>query len=337
MQRRSSLVVLLLALRLPPSAIAQQPFPLRDRLEDERCTPATSAASQVSGAEWLERARAATGLSAVRDRVIHWRATETDVQSYQSDRPYPPFIQGSAFRDWWFDPASGTERWQVVASSGGAVLRTANAAFMLRDSVPRPIPPLFAFHEPSRALNPLAVLVDFGKANPRVTEVCTFRDFPRVVLAESGARLYLDMKTAMPVKFERMEKHDIWGQLRAEYAYATWWRSRRVALPIVSVRYLDGVEELRRDVSLPQTPNEEVVADLAPTDAPPFAAPAGDHRVSLGMRMPSRAHSSSNCSTGAGPSRRTRSKRHVRRSTIPSGTASSPTSVRSLWRMDRFA
>ena len=286
MRRRSPLVVLLLALLLPRPSIAQHPFPLRDRLESERCTPAARAVSQVSSTEWLERARTATGLAVASDRVVHWRATETDVQAYQSDRPYPPYIQGTAVRNWWFDPSSGVERWQPVASNGGAVLRTAKAAFMLRDSIPRPVPPLFAFHESSRALNPLAVLVDFGKTNVRVTETCTFRDFPRVVLTDGDARLYLDIKTAMPVKFERVEKHDIWGQRRAEYVYATWWRSGRVALPIVSVRYVDGVEELRRDLSLPHTPNDEVVADLARTDAPPLAAPAGDHRASLGSRMP---------------------------------------------------
>ncbi|MEP7384070.1 MAG: hypothetical protein ABI910_20495, partial [Gemmatimonadota bacterium] len=208
-----SLPLIVLATR----ADAQHAFPLRERLEAERCAPASGETARVSSSEWLMRARVATGLTKASEHIIHWRATETDVQSYQSDRPYPPFIQGSALREWWFDPHSGVERWQSLPGNGGAVLRSATAAFMMRDSVPRPLPSLYGFYEPSRALNPLATLIDFEGASVRVTEVCTFRDFPRVVLARGDARLYLDVKTAMPVKYERIEPHDLWGQVRAEY------------------------------------------------------------------------------------------------------------------------
>ncbi len=272
-------------LALATRADAQRAFPLRERLEAERCAPASGATARLSSAEWLLRARVATGLTSATDRVIHWRATETDVQSYQSDRPYPPFIQGSAFREWWFDPQSGVERWQSLPGHGSAVLRSATAAFMVRDSVQRPLPSLYGFYEPSRALNPLATLIDFDGASARVAEVCTFRDFPRIVLAHDETRLYLDVKTAMPVKYERVERHELWGQVRAEYVYATWWRTGSVALPIVAVRYIDSVEELRRDLSLPQRPTEEVVESLPRGDAPSLAAPVLDQRTSVGSRI----------------------------------------------------
>lgn len=274
----------LLALSLAVPLSAQHPFPLRDRLQSERCTPATGDVTRLDGGAWIARARAATGLDAAGDRVVHWRSTESDAQAYQSDRPYPPYIGSATLREWWFDPSTGIERWQDLPANGVAFLRSANAAFMLRDSVSRPIPPFFAFNERSRALNPLAVLTTFAKAKPRVVEVCTFRDFPRVVIAADGERLYLDTKTAMPVKFERVERNDFWGQLRAEYVYATWWRSGQVAIPIVAVRYIDGVEELRRDVRLPQSQNDVIVEDIPRADAPSLAAPDGDQRDALVSR-----------------------------------------------------
>lgn len=274
----------LLSLTLAIPASAQRPFPLRDRLEAERCTPATGDVARRTSGEWIARARAATGLDAADGRIVHWRSTESDAQAYQSDRPYPPFIGSSTLREWWFDPSTGVERWQELPANGVAFLRSANAAFMLRDSIPRPVPAFFAFNERSRALNPLAVLTAFAAADPRVAEVCTFRDFPRVVLAASDGRLYLDTKTAMPVKFERVEKNDYWGQLRAEYVYATWWRSGRIAIPVVAVRYTDGVEELRRDVRLPQAQNDVIVEDIPRADAPSLAAPDADQRDALVSR-----------------------------------------------------
>lgn len=271
-----------LALAIPVSA--QRPYPLRDRLEEERCTPASGSVATLNGDQWIARARAATGLDAANDRVVHWRSTESDAQAYQSDRPYPPYIGSATLREWWFDPSTGAERWQDLPANGVAFVRSANAAFMLRDSIPRAVPPLFAFNEKSRPLNPLAVLTTFGKMSPRVTEVCTFRDFPRVVLSANGERLYLDTKSAMPVKFERVERNDVWGQLRAEYVYATWWRSGHVAIPVVAVRYADGVEELRRDVRLPQSQNDVIVEDVPRSDAPSLAAPDADQRDALVSR-----------------------------------------------------
>lgn len=286
MRRCYSSIATLLFLALPLAGHAQRPFPLRDRLENERCTAVTGSIATRSANDWLARARAATGIEAAAGRVVHWRSTESDAQPYQSDRPYPPYIGNSALREWWFDASSGVERWQDLPAKGVAFVRNAKAAFMLRDSVPRPVPPFFAFHERSRALNPLAVLVDVAGERAEVAEVCTFRDFPRVVIRANDARLYLDLKSAMPVKYERVERNELWGQLRAEYVYATWWRSGRVALPVVAVRYVDGVEEVRRDVRLPQSPNDVIVEDVPSDSAPALAAPDADQRAALASRMP---------------------------------------------------
>ncbi|MGE0554260.1 MAG: hypothetical protein AB7R55_12600 [Gemmatimonadales bacterium] len=266
-------LMLVVACSLPSVAMAQG-WPGRDRFEPEACS---AAEPSPSAREWLERARRATGLGTA-DGVLHWRSTEVDVQFFQSDRPAPPYIESSAAREWWFDPATGVERWQSIPAGGPVFLRSDRASFVARDTALTPSPPLHRFLAASRALNPLAVLFDWTDGDARVAERCELRGYPRVVLERGGERLYLDPKSGIPVKLERIEPHPTWGQVRAEYLYGTWWRSGAVILPVVSVRYVDGVEHLRRNVSLPQRAADQLVETLARADAPPLAVPDADHR-----------------------------------------------------------
>ena len=90
----------------------------------------------------------------------------------------------------------------------------------------------------------------------------------------AGERLYLDEKTAVPVKYERVEPHVLWGQVHVEYVYTTWTERATVILPVVAVRFLDGVEQLRRDLALPQSRNESLADLVKPTDALPFPLPS---------------------------------------------------------------
>ena len=253
----------------------QGTWPGRDRLETETCV---AAPADADAAQWIRRARRAVGIDAVQDRLLRWRATDVDVQYFQSDRPAPPYIESVELRDWWFDAATGVERWERLPASGSAMLRTAQSAFVVRDTLRRAMAALYRFHEPTRALNPLAVLADWSEGRVRVAGTCSFRGYPRLVLERDAQRLYLDFKSAMPVKLERIERHATWGQIRAEYVYATWWRSGAVALPMVAVRYVDGVEHLRRNLTLPLRAGEQVVAALARADGPDLALPAVDHR-----------------------------------------------------------
>src|SRR5690606_14424266 len=59
-------------------------------------------------------------------------------------------------------------------------------------------------------MNPWAVVPSFREAE--LTEECVYRDYPRAVFTrEDGARLYVDPKTAYPVKLDVVEPHYLWG------------------------------------------------------------------------------------------------------------------------------
>jgi hypothetical protein len=251
---------------------AQQQWAGRDRLQTEQCTPASG-----PGAEWLDRASRVTGLAAL-SGALRFTAREGDAQFFQSDRMYPPFIAGSATAEFTFDPVSGAELARTLPPGGGKgreLIRTARAFFALRDTTLMPAVAAYRFFETQRPLNPLAVLADWRGAPVTIAARCTFRDYPRVVLSRgtAGERLYLDAKSAVPVKYERVESHILWGQVLAEYVYATWWQAGPAILPMVAVRYLDGVEQNRRDLSLPQSPGQTVATLVAPGDAFPVRLP----------------------------------------------------------------
>ncbi len=248
----------------------QEHWPGRDRLEAERCTPLKGDAAQ-----WLRRADSATGLARLGDRILSFSGDEVSTDFFEADRTYPPFLSTSRQYKWWFDPTTGVERIAVGTTTTGAplqnVVRTAAATFMARDTVLQANPQLHAFFASGRALSPLAVLRDWEAASGvAVSARCVFREYPRVVLTRANAsdRLYLDEKTGIPVKFERTEPHYLWGQVLAEYVYATWWQMGPAILPLVSVRYFDGVEELRRAVALPPRA-ASVLATAMPRDSAP--------------------------------------------------------------------
>ena len=279
----SSLLTLVL---LAAPLAGQQPWPGRDRLEADRCRPASG-----DGAAWLARAGEATGLAALRSG-LRFRATESDAQFFQSDRMVPPFIGSATAYEFTFEPAGGAEQAVLLVPGGGrgrALIRTPQALFGVRDTTLVPAAAAFRQFETSRPLNPLAILAEWRGAAARVVAHCTFRDYPRVVLSRgvTGERLYLHATSGVPVKYERVESHVLWGQVRAEYAYATWWQAGPVMLPVVAVRYLDGVEQLRRDLRLPQT-QAETLADTVPLAAAlarPLPVPLPDHTGSPDMSL----------------------------------------------------
>jgi hypothetical protein len=268
---RPTLALLALAFPTGASLDAQQ-WAGRDRLETERCTPLNG-----SGTEWIAKAGRAAGLGAIQG-VLRFTATESDVQFFQSDRMYPPFISSTTESEFSFDPATGAERARAITADGGPgldLVRTTQALFMIRDTAMVPVLNAYRYFEVRRPLNPLAVLTDWREATTTVVARCSFRDYPRIVLTRGipGERLYLDEKSAMPVKYERVEPNTLWGQVRAEYVYATWWQAGPAKLPVVAVRYLDGVEDDRRDLSLPQAPGQQQGTDIPRDSAFRIALP----------------------------------------------------------------
>lgn len=235
------------------------------------CGPAP--AGRNAGA-WLAAAATAVGLDRVGNRVLHYQAMANAEQNYQSDRTYPPFFSAYSSQEGWADPRTGAERFRqrgVFPQTGPGtpqeLLATARATWMVRDTLMRPAPVFF--HQTGsdqRRLNPWAVLADWVAAgSASVVGECEYRDYPRVVLAlPGGDRLFLDRKTAMPVKLERREPHYLWGDTQVEYLWSTWVMIDGVSFPSASFRLVDGAVEVARTIG---------DSRLMPADSAPVLVP----------------------------------------------------------------
>jgi len=254
------------------------PRPPGEASADAACTPI----SGQEAATWLTRARTAVGIERYSGSVLHLSGDLIGALSEQSDRPYSPFILSNAPTERWLSLATGEERsGQRTATRG--IATSATTAYAVRDGTAGTSTMTHIFSFPTRALNPWTVLLDWS-ADPsvRVGERCVYRGYPRVVLTRDAggreARLFLDEKTAFPVKLDRFEPNYLWGDAHVEYVYATWWRIGPGAyLPVSSTELLEG--ELASSLSVFPGGAALVPADSAPTfpdlpvaDAPPNVA-----------------------------------------------------------------
>ena len=215
--------------------------------------------------QWLERSEAAVGLPRIAGKVLAFQASDISILTNQSDRMYPPYIHAPNDTEFWFDVATGAERNGPAGQARkGGWLHTASATWRVSDTSLVPMPPAHAFLKTGREMNPLAVLMDWRNApGLRVAERCMYREYWRTVLTRTdGTRLFLDTKTAMPVKLERIEPHYLWGQVKVEYIYTTWWGSGTIVLPVTTARVVDGTPELIRALGLNR--NTVRVTDSAP-------------------------------------------------------------------------
>jgi hypothetical protein len=95
------------------------------------------------------------------------------------------------------------------------------------------------------------------------------------VLQRGDEKLYLTQSDAVPIKLERVEPHYLFGQVRAEYIWNTWWVVRGGGLyPFAAFRQFDGVTYER--VGVVQGAMQLVPADSAPRLAPPAVAPMAE-------------------------------------------------------------
>lgn len=249
-----SLVRSLMLLPIPTVLFAQStavllaPWPAGAPVE--RCTPARGDAHQLVEAAWH-----AAGVDRMAGRVAHYKATDYVQLNFESDRPYPPFVSVVVPRDEWFDPTTGIEWSSSPNARPGApvIVDNGNATFLIRDTVITPELALTSQANASRPLNVWAVLSDWRSASDaHVVARCIYRDYPRDVLQRKGKqgmeRLYLDVKTGLPVALVRTEPHYLWGQQRVDYVYATWWATSEPGIlrPLAVARVTDGATEIDR-------------------------------------------------------------------------------------------
>ncbi|HET7321010.1 MAG TPA: hypothetical protein VFI96_00770 [Longimicrobiaceae bacterium] len=243
----------------------------------EPCSPALAGTSAEIA---LQHAREATGLKEMNGRVLHLETADAEVQDFQSDRTYAPFLSLYVLRDVWFDPATGAEQvsgktlFVGSTSSAPSWVSTAGDVFMRRGATLLAVPQMARYTEPRRLLDVAAVLHDWSASGgARVVGLCEARDFPRLTLSRQTAhgeeRLYLDPESFLPVVLRRTEPHYLWGDEAVEYVYSNWMRVDGASVAMTSFRVVDGAPEFSRTV----TRAALLPADSAPAFAPPPVAP----------------------------------------------------------------
>ncbi|MEO5817259.1 MAG: hypothetical protein ABIT20_18475 [Gemmatimonadaceae bacterium] len=270
MMRIRCLAVIAIGIGAATTLQAQSPLP---PMAAEHCTPASGDAAAAIARAWQ-----AAGLDRASGRIVHATSTDLSQQNFQSDRPYPPFFSMMAQGERWFDLSTRTERAQSKMSGlgvGGApmttILSSEQATFFVRDTLIRALPALFANSAATRAMSVWAVLSDWRAASDvKVMSRCVYREYPRLVVERLGVygpeRLYLDVKTGLPVKLDREEPHYLWGQVRSEFVYQTWIAAGELIRPGAVFHLVDGdveTERLDGDFSL-----------VSSDSAPPMRIPA---------------------------------------------------------------
>ena len=224
----------------------------------------------------LQRAWEVMGGAQVNGMLVHYRASASLSQNYQSDRMYPPFLDFFQQQESWFSPQIAVERITLQSSyplakpQTSVLLTDANRAFSVLENGLQASP---RYAMQPRYLNPWLVISDWQKASgvrEGGTEV--YRDFPRQVLVrqtvDGEQRLLLDGKSGFPVKLDFFEKHYLWGQRHLEYVYTTWVRSSGVALPGASYLLADGATEISQTLGEVELVPEAGAPSLALPDEP---------------------------------------------------------------------
>ena len=211
----------------------------------KRCEPAP--AGGAPAIQWLQRAKAVT-LPDSTGQVLTFRSYYDIALWEQSDRMYEPYIPNVFDRNMWYDPQSGLIARQpperpIAAGAQAAELIGPTEAYFIRDTIAMRIPQADSRPGALHSLNPWHVLRrwDARAAEVQVVSLCTYREQPRIVLSLDTERLYLTVSDATPVKLEREEAHYLFGQVKAEYLWSTWWGVRGGGrYPVASFLQYDG-------------------------------------------------------------------------------------------------
>ena len=246
----------------------------------------------VDAASVLAQARNALGFQRADGRILHYRASATAEQNYQSDRFYPPFFSAMLQQEVWFDVGNNVVRVEAQTLFPGAALSSAaitiddgKNAVTVRGERTTPIArrPAAAI----RNLNPWAVLADWSSASDvRIAGTERYREYPRLVLERHTSngveRLFVDAKSGFPVKLDLVEPHYLWGQRHIEYLWSTWTLHDGIALPGAAFRLADGAIETSATFGKAEWVGRDSTAALPippapaepPSDTPQFLQPA---------------------------------------------------------------
>lgn len=216
--------LLVIALSAPRAASAQ----LLPTAPPDRCSAITTSSTPAS--RWLDRAAAAVLPSSMQGRAFRARITHDTPMWEQSDRMYPPYVPNAVARQIWYDPSSGMTGRQPIerplaTGRRPAEMYSSAGLFLTRDTLVIAMAPPPGYASSMAGFNPWLVLNEWRTraAEVRVVARCVHRDYPRIVLELGKERLHLSESDGTPVKLEREDPHYLWGQVRAEYLWNTWW------------------------------------------------------------------------------------------------------------------
>jgi hypothetical protein len=279
-----------LALLLPVAAAAAFINPQRPPAADERCRP-----TSISNADSLLRASiSALGLDRVAGRVRVSPVTDVVSMKFQSDRMYPPYLRRTAKLTVSTDWERGMQRTeQSVGPNTIAFVSDGSRRALYSPRGTQLMSPRQANAADERALDPWTVLADWRSAKDlRVVGECFYRDYWRTVIGhhtEAGEeRLYVDAKTAFPIKLDRRDRDLLWGDVHAEYLWSIWAPAGDgdAVAPQFTFRIVDGETDHERIVEkFTLQPRDsagrlDIASDAAPAPARTVPPPPDTVRVS---------------------------------------------------------
>jgi glyoxylase-like metal-dependent hydrolase (beta-lactamase superfamily II) len=258
-------------------------------LIDERCRP-----TSIGNADSLiKHSIEAVGLDRTTGKVRV--ATNTDVISmkFQSDRMYPPYLRRTVTLTTNVDWEKGALRTEQTAGQTTVanvtdgvrrVMYTPRGAQLLEVRQGN-----FA---DDRAIDPWTVLADWRNASGlRVSGECYYRDYWRTVVSRGSGpteeKLYLDKKTGIPIKLDRRDRDNLWGDVHAEYLWSIWTPAGDAVAPQFAFRIVDGELDYERITQnykvIPRDSAAgkfDIAADAAPIRPQTAAPPPDTVRVS---------------------------------------------------------
>ena len=277
-----------LALLLPLAAAAAFINPTHSTPPNERCRPST-----IRNADSLLGASiSALGLDRIAGKVRVSAATDVVSMKFQSDRMYPPYLRRTANLNVSTDWERGTQRVeQVVGPNTMMFVSDGSRRVLYSPRGAQLMPTRQANVADERALDPWTVLADWRAARDlHITGECYYRDYWRTVIARGAAadeqRLYVDAKTAFPVKLDRRDRDLLWGDVHAEYLWSIWAPAGDAVAPQFTFRIVDGETDHERIVeSFKVLPRDsagrlDIAADAAPSPARSTPPPPDTVRVS---------------------------------------------------------
>jgi hypothetical protein len=220
-----------------------------------RTAPDQCRASSLHNADSLLRASiSAVGLDRAAGRVRLSSATDVVSLKYESDRMYPPYLRQASnvavSADWErgaqrAEQTFGPNKIAYVSDSARRVLYSPRGAQL--------VPMRQSNTADGRALDPWMVLADWRSARDlRIVGECVYRDYWRTVIAHgNGAleeRLFVDTKTAFPIKLDRRDRDLLWGDVHAEYLWSIWAPAGDALAPLFAFRVVDGETDHERIV-----------------------------------------------------------------------------------------